>query len=247
MIRCLAIGIDQANHWELNRAFRAFSDQFQILFVENGLEAINKVDFSKIAIIFCESSYGDTLQANLQRFLEANKYLIPILQLEDDGDAKNSVIAESNLTDQKIPRPVLPGDLAGRLLVALGKTYYQGKMSGIDFVSILQLIELDALTCTLVLSTPSLTGQGFVFFLDGNPIDALWERSEAQAALKQIFSQENLVITMYNNCPLITDHLHTNCTKMIMDYKGLQSKGDSRKKAEATGLAGLFMKVKKQN
>ncbi len=247
MIRCLAIGIDQANHWELNRAFRAFSDQFQILFVENGLEAINKVDFTKIAIIFCEFSDGDTLKANLRRFLEANKFAIPILQLQDNGDAKDSVAVKSNLTELMIPRPVMPGDLAGRLLVALETTYYQGKMYGIDFVSVLQLIELDALTCTLVLSTPSLTGQGFVFFLDGNPIDALWERLEAQAAIKQIFSRDDLIITMYNNCPLITDHLHTNCSKLIMDYKGLQSKSDSRKKSEATGLAGLFMKVKKQH
>jgi len=247
MIRCLAIGIDQANHWELNKAFRAFSDQFQILFVESGLEAINKVDFSKIAVIFCEFSHGDTLKANLKRFLEANKYTIPILLLQGDGDVKNGDTAKSSLAQQVIPRPVLPGDLAGRLLEALGKTYYQGRMSGIDFVSVLQLIELDALTCTLVLSTPSLTGYGFVFFLDGNPIDALWGRFEAEAALKQIFSHDNLIITMYNNCPLITDHLHTNCTKMIVDYKGLQLKGNSRKKAEATGLAGLFMKVKKQN
>ncbi len=246
IIRCLAIGIDQANHWELNRAFRAYTDQFEILFVENGLEAINNVDFSKIAIIFSEASDSDALKANLKRFLEANQYAIPILQLQSGEEQVSGAASDSTSQNLTISRPVLPGALAGKLLVALGDLHFQGNMTGIDFVSILQLIEMDRLTCTLALASPGQTAQGFVFFRDGKPIDAIYQRAETQKALQQIFSRDDAVITMYNDCPLVADRLQTNCSKMIVDFKGIKPKGETQKKTKTTGLANLFMKVKKK-
>ena len=261
-IHCLAIGADNTNRQELHRAFQVLDDEFKLSFAKNVLDAVFKLDFTLFSLVICGSSHADPSISisNLIRFLEENRFYPPILTLDSDKVSRQRSIQENKLLAGTIQKPIIPADLAGKILNALKARFYQGEMTEIGFISALQLIELDKLTCTLAIFHPDYRNEGLVFFRDGCPIDSQFGKLQGELAIKKIFSLGGDVdIKMFSTCPLVKDRLKTNCSKLILNNEGFrpgrnvsvtqsvvnQSPKNAVGKRNSTGLAGLFMKVKK--
>jgi len=257
-IRCLALGSNRANRREIKQIFSIFDETFQLTFAEDVLDAVTQLDFHGFSAVICDTSLSASSISNLNEFLLANRFPIPILLLEkrlapwQKDDQLKTFIAAT------VESPIVDTNLAGKLLIALSDLFYQGRMTGLDFLAVLQLIDLDKLTCTLTLSHPDFANHGLLFFKDGNPIDAQFGKFYAQKAIERLFSLNDLEIKMYSSCPLTHDRLKTNCSKMVMDndqYRPDSSDTDGQAEtpphqaaiAKPTGLAGLYMKVKKEN
>lgn len=248
-IHCLAIGADQNNRLELERSFQAFDDEFQVTFSDSVLDAIMNLDLSIFSLIISESIDIDTADSNLIQFLTVNHFHIPVLFIGKKQLLGHESTYNSHLFAGMVETPITPAKLAGKILVALEEKFFQGRMSGIDFISILQLVELDKLTCTLALFHFDHDDEGYIFFKEGRPVDAQFGKLQTDMAIQEMFSLSDVDIKMYGACPVMRDRLQTNCSKMIMDNKGSQPGAQTPKKDAAksatTGLAGLFMKVKK--
>ncbi len=239
-IHCLAIGTNKTNRQHLQKAFQALEVSFHLSFAESAVDAIVSTDISLFSLIIFDSLQDDTLISGLNRYLEENHLDIPFL------------IVNGNQSPETTHKQITPANLAGRILAAMKEKFKQGKFSGINLVSTLQLIEMEKLTCTIGLSHQDYQDDGWLFFRDGQPIDAEFDGIEEKAAVEKLFSLDDFDIKVYNICPLTKDRLKVSCSKMIFangiidrDRKGNDGKSPGAQgKTKATGLAGLFMKVK---
>lgn len=260
-IQCLAIGTDVTNKKELDSAFQYLDDEFKISFSESVVDAISTGDFPHFDLIILDPSHDEASISTLSQFIVANGFRLPLILVDKSKADQERLIKETSLVVVTLQKPINPTDLSIKILSALRDRFYQGRMTGIDFISILQLIELDKLTSTLALSHPDYPNTGLIFFKNGNPIDAQFGGFQGEEAIEKIFSLGDVEIKMYEACPLVRDRLKTNCSKMIMDNEKFRPDTDDgakipatnqppksrKKKAQVTGLAGLFVKVKKDN
>lgn len=153
-IHCLAIIANPNNRLELERSFQAFNDGFQIAFSDSVLAATIDKDLSTFSLIISESTDLDTADSILIRFLTANHFHIPVLFIGKKQFPGQESIYKSHLFAGMMKNPITPAKLAGKIVAALENKFYQGKMSRINITSILQLVELDKLTCTITLAPP---------------------------------------------------------------------------------------------
>ena len=250
-IQCLAIEADKENRQNLSLAFQELSGEFQLNFTKNVAETLNQLQRARFDLLICSVLGVETVLPAVRKYLEEQLISTPALVVGNRKVSEHELVESIDTIAGIVRAPILAPELAGKILVTLGETFFMGQMSGVALETSLQLIELDKLTCTISISHPDYADGGFLFFVDGNPIDAqLGSLVEAEAVRKLFSLKGPLTIKMYKSCPLVEDNLGISCSRMLMLGEKFCSPKEvaaqkEKRQAQTTGLASLFMKVKK--
>lgn len=254
---CLAIGTRPDNLQKLLKVFQYFDDSFHLSSVNRDMDALRKnPEDPPFSLFFVDSSPNDNIASeDLRLYLRRKNPRTPILLIKDELIQRNHPVLKTSQITRIISAPITPVSLAGTILSVLKRKYHQGQMPGISFSfsSTLQLIEMDKLTCTLAITHNNTHDTGWIFFKNGIPINAGFGMLAGVAAIKKILPLGELGVTMYGACPLRENRLNMNCSKLVLDMKEAQHSqrnvvGKSfncQLKPKPTGLASLFMQVKK--
>jgi hypothetical protein len=255
-IRCLIIDGDPVFSQKIKRVVQSFRDDFYVHTVAAADEAIAIITTIDIALIFCEVSLF--LEQKFISCVVDKKPAVPLLLIDGNTTLPDAnTILSMGIIKGSITRDVRQADLAGKVVVALDKLFYQGNVQNVNCCTLIQLLEKNCSDCMLKVTHSEKHTEGMLFLRKGILIDAVCGESEALQAVKRILSWPSTIITFYSICPLTTDRINESAAILIL--KGLQ---DQKPEARATllkemetsvknagksanGLAGLFLgKVK---
>ena len=251
IIQCLAIEPDRQKQKELEAVFHSLSDHFQVQFSPSVVDTIETVNLSTFSVIIYSAVSIASSFPMLYEHLMVKQVTGKLIFLGTNLIPSYNLIERPGILAGTIEGTITPAELGGKIMTAVGHAFYQGNMTGMSFAFLFQLIELDKLTCALVLTAPDHKDEGFLFFRNRNLVNVWYGEWRGEDAVQEILSMKEPSIKMYNICPVSQEQLRINCSKLIVAHDDMKSDATIRRKKASstltTGLAGLFMKVEKKS
>ena len=121
-----------------------------------------------------------------------------------------------------IAKPFMIDDLAKRIITTLRKEADGGTLHSVSSGIFLQLMEMEEKTCTVRLIEKPTGKQGILFFLGGQLLDARCDGLRGEAAAYEIFSWDDVSLSIQNSCPQRERRIHRDLQAILLDAMRLK-------------------------
>ena len=112
--------------------------------------------------------------------------------------------------------------MAKRIITTLRREADGGTLHSVSSGIFLQLMEMEEKTCTLRLIEKSSGKQGILFFMDGQLLDARCDNLRGEAAAYDIFSWDDVSLSIQNACPQRERRIHRDLQAILLDAMRLK-------------------------
>ncbi len=199
--RVLIVDDDKNFLLSLKDALRKFEDKFTVELAYNGKEALEILKKKKISLIVSDLKMGEMDGLELLNLISQDYPYIPFILMTAYGSPPIKSRAEELGVIQYIEKPITLEELLEAIERGLNTQIPgQEQVRFFSLTSLAQLVSLEGKDCTLIVTEEKGEGRGVLYFRRGNLIHAKTETLEGEEAAKDIFSWENIKVTIKPEC-----------------------------------------------
>ncbi len=257
-LNCLAIGDDPIIRQDLLEAFQDMDKGVNLSPVDSVQDAVRLVELHSFNVIICELQQFELLEVHLREIQKSFSLTLPVVII-GGGDFKTvSFNGKAEFIAGFIDDPILPADVAAKLLDAtVTNRVKKNKPSIASLHSILELVRKHQISCTVFVFHSQISDKGFLFFQEGELVEAQLGKMTGDAAVQEIHGLGSVEIVIYTSCPLrvggVTTKWFENRTagqEKTMDSEETiqplteQSSGNYSIKRGLSGIAGFYANLK---
>jgi CheY-like chemotaxis protein len=114
-------------------------------------------------------------------------------------------------------KPFVVEDLAEKVLAGLAKQSEGGTLQTVPLDMFIQLVEMEAKTCTLRVQNRSSQKKGVLFFKDGQLMDARSHNVHGKEAAYEIFSWDKVSLFIEDNCAVSEKRIEEDLQAILFD------------------------------
>lgn len=224
----------------MKTGLKPFADNFELVTAGDGKEALEALSKEKFSLVVTDLMMpvmdGFQLLAEMME-----KYpFTPRMVMSSIQTCESRGLEENSGIEAFLVKPVTPKEAGSRIIQILDNLKDKtGSVKGISLMSFVQLMEMEQKNCILQ-ATHSETGErGFLFFRDGQIIDAKTDRNRGTDAAYRILSWTNVQISIRDGQPQMPDVVRTSMQTLIMEaaYRAdVDMMSDEQKKSLEDGL-----------
>ena len=231
MIRkVLFVDDDQILRAAIEQRLGRHSEQFQLITGEDGFDAVGKLQLHPVSLVIVDLVMPRMDGISLIDHLSQNYSDLPVIIVSGIGDEKVAEVAHSSEVYGYLNKPFLADDLAAMIEEVLAKEAEGGIMNEVSPPVFMQLMEMDARTCTIrILDNLSAKG-GILHFSQGELYDARVGEVSGLDAAHQIFSWDRTTIFISNRCNKSVNLINANLGSIIMKAVGMKDETEERPK-----------------
>jgi CheY-like chemotaxis protein len=257
IIRCLVIDRNPIFRQELGEFIKSFRDDFQVQTVANALEATEAIAAADLSLVLCELPLMG-LNSGLVSCIVDKKPPVPLLIIGRDDSPHTAGLSALGCVKGFASRLMQPAELAGKVVLALDRYFFQGNVRGVSCSSFIQILEQNCSDCILRVINSEEDIEGLLFFKNGVLIDAVCGTNEALEAVKRVLSWQSTDIELYNFCPLRKNRINATTAMLVLQGEKKPARGERPKPViemktspkstnkSVGGLAGLFLEKAKK-
>lgn len=176
----------------IQASLEKYGDQFEIIVVNDGLEAINILKRDKIDVLVTDLKMPRIEGLVLLSYMSRNFPRIPCIVMTSLKAPHLKAMTEKDVL-RYIEKPFKMEDLAETILTALMPDTADGSVEGISVANFLNLIQMEKKSCICEIWTKEKNSgetEGLLFFENGTLFRAVYKEMEGKdAALKLIQSK----------------------------------------------------------
>lgn len=176
----------------LQTGLAKFSDRFEAIYVNDGLEAMNVLNSKPIDIMVTDIQMPMMDGLVLLAFMQGSFPDIPCIIMTSHGTSSLKVQLEKDVL-HFIDKPVKPDELGRMILLAFEKKG-SGGMQKIGIADLLSLIMMGKKTCIFKLRTEEGT-TGYFYFHEGELFNAVWGKQAGEKAVLDMLGCEKAELT----------------------------------------------------
>jgi len=223
MIRkVMIVDDDQEMLVSLKEGLERYSEIFRVVMAEDGLIAVDKLKKNAISLVVSDLKMprmdGFTLLAHIMEHYPD----IPVIIITGYSTPEMERLAREGGAVGYIGKPFMIEDLARKVMTTLRKESEGGTLHGVSSAMFLQLIEMEQRTCTIRLVDKLSGKQGVLFFSDGELLDARASGLQGEAAAYEIFSWDEISLSIQNACPQKEKKIQTELQVILLDAARLK-------------------------
>jgi CheY-like chemotaxis protein len=207
----------------LKEGLGKYHEAFSVTTAPDGLAAMDELKRRAISLIVTDLKMprvdGLTLLAHvLEHYPE-----IPVIVITAYSNSDVAMLARDGGAVGLIAKPFMIEDLARRIMEVLRNESEGGTLHNVSSSGMfLQLIEMEQRTCTIRLVEKSSGKQGVLFFLEGTLLDARVNGLRGEAAAYEIFSWDEVTLSIQNACPQKERKIRKELQAILMDAMRLK-------------------------
>ncbi len=201
----------------LEKELEGYADFFSVITAEDGRAALQTLSGTDISLVIC-----DLRMPGMDGFELIGRIIkqfpdIPVMAMTaHDRPKTRDVVLKTGAVDY-ITKPIDSAGLSGRIIKILKKRSEGGSLRKVSLETYLQLVEMEAQTCTLHITHPSETKSGVLFFREGRLMEArIGSRRGADAAY-EILSWSGVALSIENTCPVTEKHIEGELQAILLD------------------------------
>lgn len=207
-----------------------YSDTFQVLVATGDDDA--KAELAKrpvsVSVVGLSGSGGSATGPFLD-FLSESYPEIPVLAMGDSGDADAKKLVQKRGLSGLLERPVDFNLLARKVSALMKKEADAGSLRGVSPGMFLQMIEMEERSCVIRMENEKRNLLGVLFFRNGELLDARVQELEGVEAAYEIFSWDEVALSIQSGCPPKDGRIHMNAQAVLLE--AMRRKDESGKKA----------------
>ncbi|NVN89837.1 MAG: response regulator [Desulfuromonadales bacterium] len=217
----------------LAEGLSAYDQNMKVLTAENGKVAIHCLETGKVDIVLTDLKMPEMDGFGLLAYLNRNHQDIPVLVMT----AFSNLEMEKTLSDfgvhQYLEKPLDFNTLVEKIYTALSQGN-EGFIKGISLATFLQFVELEKNTCTIRIHSKDRLG--FLYFTNGDVMDAEFGTSHGLEAALEIISWDETDIRIDNVCKVKEKRIAESLTHIILESFRLKDEQQRNTTTEALPL-----------
>jgi CheY-like chemotaxis protein len=220
--KVLIVDDDQEMLVSLEEGLSKYDETFSITTAEDGLGAVDALKNSTISLVVTDLKMPKMDGFSLLSHIMEHYPEIPVIIITGYSTSEMERLAREGGAIGYIAKPFMIDDLAKRIITTLRKEADGGTLHSVSSGIFLQLMEMEEKTCTVRLIEKSSGQQGILFFLDGQLLDARCNSLRGEAAAYEIFSWDDVSLSIQNACPQKEKRIHRDLQAILLDAMRLK-------------------------
>jgi len=207
---------------------REYRDSFGVITAKDGFEAVQLLKTVPVSLVVVDLIMPRMDGMSLITHLHQNYPDLPVIIASSHDEVQLKRLADESGAIGFLIKPYMAGDLAALITEGLAAEAEGGIMNDVSPSVFMQLIEMDARTCTIrILDSRSQQG-GILYFNQGQLFDARTGDRRGIDAAHQIFSWDRTTIYINNRCPLTENRIDATLGSIIMKAAGMKDESEER-------------------
>jgi CheY-like chemotaxis protein len=174
-----------------------YAGEIKVHIAENGSEAVDVLDSNEIDLVVTDIGMPVMDGLELLAYMSKKYPGVPVIVMTSFGTPQIEKRLQKFNTFLYLEKPFDIKELEVKILEGL-KVETEGHIRGFSLPSFLQLIEMESKTCTLKIEYDG--NRGFLYFKDGNLIEAKTSHSSGIDAALELLSLEKSEIDIDGKC-----------------------------------------------
>lgn len=223
MIKTVLIVDDDKNLLvSLKEGLGIYNATFSVLTSENGPDAIEKLKKNTISLVVTDLKMEPMDGFSILSHIMENYPDIPVIIITGYSTPEMERLAKKGGAVGYISKPFIVKDLALKMLATLRRESDGGTLHNVSSGIFLQLVEMEQKTCTIRLEDTSSGNKGVLFFKEGELYDARMNDLQGKDAAYEIFSWEQVVLSIQNICQSKENKIQSDLQGLILEAMRLK-------------------------
>ncbi len=218
----------------LQEGLEKYRETFSVVLAKDGLDAVEELKRKPISLVVTDLKMprmdGFSLLAEVMQHYPD----IPVIIITGYSTPEMKRLAQEGGAVGYISKPFLIEDLARQIMKTLRKESDGGTLHSVSSGMFLQLMEMEERTCTIRLVDKATAKGGVLFFREGELLDARVEQTKGLQAAYQIFSWEEVTLSIQNECPAIDNNINSDLQPIILEAMRIKDESQLDTDEEAT-------------
>ncbi len=216
----------------LKNGFSKYKETFSVLIAEDGIIAVEMLKKKTISLVVTDLKMPKMDGFALLAHIMENYPDIPVIIITGYSTPEMEKLALRGGAVGYIAKPFMLENLARNIMVTLRKESEGGTLHSVSSGIFLQLMEMEQKTCTIRLTDKSTGNTGVLFFQDGEMLDARANDLQGKSAAYQIFSWEEVNISIQNVCPKMENKIQSDLQPLILEAMRIKDESQKEKELE---------------
>ena len=203
-----------------------FKDKFTTLLAGDGLEAVEHLKNNTVSLVVTDLTMpnmdGFALIAHLTRTYPD----IPVIILTADSPDPSKIDALKAEAMEYIEKPFVVEELVEKIMTILEKESDGGVLQTFSMEMFVQLIEMEAKTCTIRVENKSSGKIGVLFFNNGELLDARIDEQHGETVAHDIFAWDKVTFYIQDTCKLKEKRIDKGLQSILLDAMRQKDEAD---------------------
>lgn len=240
--KILFVDDDQVLQRVMQNQLAEVGSTYTLTFANDGFDAIKKLEKVYYSLVVVDMVMPR--MDGLSLFVRINqKYPdVAVILIDEKSDEQMRQLIESTEAIALLEKPYLAADLSELILSYLHREAEGGVMYNVSPPVFLQLMEMEAKTCTIRL-LDYVSGQGGVlYFKEGELLDARIGEFTGLEACYCLFAWDSVTVLIRNDCPLNENVINSDLQAIILKAVALKDESDALSMG-GDGLSSVVVKM----
>ncbi len=220
--KVLFVDDDQIMLLAVEKRFTAYSDYFTMIMANDGFEAVQKLKETSVSLIVLDLKMPRMDGMSLLSHTREKYPDIPVIIVSGYRTAEMYKLAKAKGVIAYISKPFQVDDLGKIIMSTLQKEANGGIMHNVSPTVFLQLMEMEAKTCTIRILEKKSGKGGILYFADGKLLDARIGEIQGLDAAYRVFTWEEVTIFIQNECATRINTINSDLQPIIMKAVGMK-------------------------
>ncbi len=221
----LLVDDDQEMLLALKGGFTRYRDSFGIQLAADGLQAVEKLKQSVISLVVTDLKMPGMDGFELLAHIMEHYPDIPVIIITGYSTPEMERLARDGGAVGYIAKPFLIENLARQIIARLSRESEGGTLHNVSSGMFLQLVEMEQKTCTIRLEDKLTAKKGILFFQNGKLLDARANDLKGENAAYEIFSWDQVNLSIQNGCALKKKRIHSELQHLILEAARRKDEG----------------------
>lgn len=224
----LFVDDDQILRTAVEQRLNDNNDAFGVITATDGFDAVQKLKTAAVSLVVLDLVMPRMDGVSLIAHLREHYPDLPIIIVSSLDEHEVQGVADRGRAHAYLTKPFQAADLAALIKEVLALEAEGGIMNDVSPPVFMQLMEMDARTCTIrILDNHSDRG-GILYFNQGELFDARSGDVRGIEAAYRIFSWDRTTIFISNRCEATEDRIESNLGSIIMKAVGMKDEREDR-------------------
>lgn len=224
--KVLFVDDDQIMLLAIEKRFAAYSDSFTMVLANDGFEAVQKLKETSVSLIVLDLKMPRMDGMSLLSHTREKYPDIPVIIVSGYRTAEMYKLAKAKGVIAYISKPFQVDDLGKIIMSTLQKEADGGIMHKVSPTVFLQLMEMEAKTCTIRILDKNSGKGGILYFRDGSLLDARVGEMQGIEAAYRVFTWDDVTIFIQNECPDRLNVINSDLQPIIMKAVGMKDEAE---------------------